>query len=101
MVIYNITYSVPKNKEKEWLSWMQKVHIPEIMEKGNYASHQLVKLLEVQDEDSTAYAVQFYAETKENHMEFNELHQEAFKLKSSREWGQEVLSFSTLMEIVQ
>ncbi|MFN5421810.1 MAG: DUF4286 family protein [bacterium] len=101
MIIYNITYSVPKSKEKEWLIWMQEVHIPEIMEKGNYVTHQLVKLLEVQDEDAAAFAVQFYAETKEKHLEFTVQHQASFKLKSSREWGQEVLSFSTLMEIVQ
>lgn len=100
MVIYNITYSVPRNKEKDWLTWMQKVHVPEIMEQGYYLKFQLVQLLEVHDEDSTAFAIQFYAESKEKHMEFIDQHQAAFKLKSSKEWGEEVLSFGTLMQIV-
>lgn len=100
MVIYNITYSVPIHKEKDWLLWMQKIHIPEIMEHGCYLKYQLVQLLEVHDEDSTAFAVQFYAESKEKHMEFIAQHQAAFKHKSSREWGEQVLSFGTLMQIV-
>lgn len=100
MVIYNITYSIPVNKEKDWLTWMKKVHIPEIMENGCYLKYQIVQLLEVHDEDSAAFAVQFYAESKEKHMEFIAQHQATFKLKSSREWGDEVLSFGTLMQIV-
>lgn len=79
---------------------MQEVHIPEIMDHGYYLKNQMVELLDVQDEDSTAYAVQFYAETKEKHMEFTAQHQPSFKLKCSKQWGEEVLSFGTLMQIV-
>ena len=79
---------------------MQEVHIPEIMEHGCYIKFQVVKLLDIQDEDAETYAVQFYAQTKEQHLDFIAYHQTNYKIKVSRQWGEEVVSFGTLMQIV-
>lgn len=101
MVIYNVTYSVADSIHEEWLNWMKETHIQEIIETGLYVKYQLVKLLDMNEEESATYAVQYYAETKAKHLEFMIEHETAFRLKSSRQWGNEVMSFGTLMQIVQ
>jgi hypothetical protein len=101
MIIYNITYSVENSIHQEWLSWMKETHIQEIIETGLYVKYQFVKLLDMNEEESATYAVQFYAETKAKHLKFMIEHETAFRLKSSRQWGNEVMSFGTLMQIVQ
>lgn len=100
MVIYNITYSVAKNINEQWLNWMKETHIREIIETGLYVKYQMVKLLDTDEDESTTYAIQFYAQTKGKHLEYIREHEVSFKLKSSRQWGNEVLGFGTLMEIV-
>jgi predicted nucleic-acid-binding protein len=101
MVIYNVTYALADGIHQEWLSWMRETHIREIIETGLYERYQLVKLLDINEEESATYAVQLYAETKAKHLEFMMEHETAFRLKSSRQWGNEVMSFGTLMQIVQ
>ena len=33
-ILYNVTVSIDKDVEKEWLEWMKKVHIPDVMRTG-------------------------------------------------------------------
>ena len=101
MIIYNVTYSVANSIEEQWLNWMTEIHIPEILNTRSYIRYQLVKIIDIDEDGSATYAVQYYAQTKQNHVQFINLHDTSFKLKCSRQWGEEVLSFGTLMQIVQ
>ena len=39
MIIYNVTVSVEESIKKDWLTWMQDVHIPEVMATGIFQNH--------------------------------------------------------------
>ena len=36
MLIYNVTINIEESVEKEWLAWMQQVHIPEVIATGKF-----------------------------------------------------------------
>jgi hypothetical protein len=62
MILYNITYNIDKNIEKEWLNWMKNFHIPKIITTGHFTSVKLYRLLNVPDEGVT-FSVQFYTQS--------------------------------------
>jgi hypothetical protein len=43
MIIYNVTVNVDESIAKEWLSWMQETHIPEVMTTGIFLNHRLTE----------------------------------------------------------
>ncbi|MEY3542099.1 MAG: hypothetical protein RLZZ204_911, partial [Bacteroidota bacterium] len=51
MILYNITYMVAHEIHDEWLSWMKSSHIPEMMSCGMFERNQLLRLLEVDEQE--------------------------------------------------
>jgi hypothetical protein len=100
MIIYNVTSHIATPIISNWLQWMKDEHIPAIMQTGCFEQYQWVELLETDESEGKTYAIQFYApsitQVKRFKSEFEQLLQEKIQLK----WGQQMLSFSTLMQVV-
>jgi hypothetical protein len=85
----------------EWISWMKSEHIPEMMSTGLFERNQVLKLLEVDEREGITYAAQFYAASAENYNTYITNNAPALRLKANQKWGDKVLGYRTLMEIVQ
>jgi hypothetical protein len=101
MILYNITYMVAHDIHDEWISWMKSEHIPEMMSTGLFERNQVLKLLEVDEQEGITYAAQFYAASAENYNTYITNNAPALRLKANQKWGDKVLGYRTLMEIVQ
>jgi len=101
MLVYNITYAVSHEIKEEWMAWMKAVHIPQIMSTGHFSSFKVMRLLEVDEQEGLTFAVQFHAETEENYRSYLAEYAPALRLTATRHWGNQVMGFRTLMEIVQ
>lgn len=101
MLVYNITYAVPHEIHEEWLAWMKNIHIPEMMSIGLFSSHTILRLIEMDEQDGVGIAVQFKADNEEDYRKYITEHAPGFRLKAKMAWGEQVLGFRTLMEIVQ
>ena len=44
MIIYNVTITVEDDIKEDWLSWMKKEHIPEVIECGGFIKAQIKKI---------------------------------------------------------
>lgn len=101
MIIYNVTTMVSKSIHDQWLSWMKEEHLPEIMATGLFQRNQFMRLLEVDEEQGITYAVQFFASTLDDYNAYISNHAPALRLKGTEKWGDQVVGFRTIMEIVQ
>jgi hypothetical protein len=101
MLLQNITFSVPIDIHENWLQWMTRVHIPEIMATGLFVKNQVLRLREVDEEEAFTYAIQFFSATEEDYRTYIKEWAPKMKVKSLKEWGEKVMEFRTLMEIVQ
>ena len=101
MFIYNVTIKVDWSIHEAWLRWMQEVEIPAMLDSPYFYGHQMVRLLEVDDEDGPTYAIQYYAHTREDYQNYLDLISAAFSEKARRKWGDRYLLFGTLMEVVK
>ncbi len=101
MILYNITYMVSHAIHDEWLTWMKTEHMPEIMSSGLFERNQLLKLLEVDEQEGVTYAAQFYTTSIQEYNTYTTKYAPALRLQANQKWGDQVLGYRTIMEIVQ
>ena len=100
MLIYNITLKIEWAIQPQWLAWMKNVYIKTIMESGCFERHQLVRLLEIEEDEGPTYALQLYAASHEKYNWYIENFSPENEALVYETWKGDVLSFSTLMEVV-
>ena len=100
MILYNITYMVAHEIHDQWITWMKTVHIPEMMATGLFERNQMLRLLEVDEQEGITYATQLYCSSIENYKSYISNNAPALRLKANQKWGEKVLGYRTLMEIV-
>ncbi|RFM30567.1 DUF4286 family protein [Deminuibacter soli] len=100
MFIYNITTKVDTAIHDAWLQWMLDVHIPEVLGTGCFEKHQLVRIREIDDSDGPTYAIQYYAAGKALYNRYIQQYAPALQLEVRKTWGDSIVSFNSLMEVV-
>ena len=84
----------------DWLNWLKEEHIPGILKTGCFTSAGILRLLETNDEDGPTYAIQYYAESKALYNQYIEYFSGIMLQKSFDKWGNQFISFSSVMEVV-
>ncbi len=100
MFIYNVTTKVDPAIHEDWVAWMREIHIPEIMHSGCFTSFQFVKLLELDDSDGPTYAVQYRSDSKAAYNLYLEKFANKLRNDVYVKWGNKVISFRSLMQVV-
>lgn len=101
MFIYNITIKTDWRIQEAWLAWVQEVFIAEAMKSRCFSHYLLVRLREVDEEEGPTYAIQLYADDRLRYNTFTERFLPQLEARSFDKWGNNVLSFGTLMELVK
>jgi hypothetical protein len=101
MLIYNVTVKVDWAIHDAWVTWMQQEHIPEVLATGCFNHSQFLRLLETDETEGPTYAAQYFAESKPDYNRYIEIHSAALRKKVSDKWGNQLIAFRSLMQIVQ
>lgn len=59
MFIYSVTVSINKEIEKEWLEWMIKKHIPDVLSTGCFTGYKMYQVYSAMSEDLCTYNIQY------------------------------------------
>ena len=99
MYIYNVTINIEKSIEQEWLRWMQKVHIPEVLETGKFTEAKMCQVI-VEEETGITYSIQYTTDSKETLDRYyaedaDRLRQEGIKL-----FGNKFVAFRTELDVI-
>ena len=84
----------------EWLNWLQKEHIPEVIETGCFTRATVLKLLEVDETEGPTFAVQYFAESKALYNQYIEKFAPLMREKSFEKWGNRFIAFRSVMQVV-
>ena len=101
MIIFNVTSKVEASIAASWLQWMQAEHIPEVMATGCFTDFKLVRLLEVDDSEGPTYAIQYHAANMDAYKRYNNEHAQRLLATAFNKWGNNFISFRSVMEVVQ
>lgn len=100
-IIYNVTIKIESSISNEWIQWMLKEHIPEMLKTKCFYTFRLVKILEIDDSEGPTYAIQYHAESKSDYNRYIEIHADTMRKKSFDKWGDKFFAFRSVMEIVK
>lgn len=100
MIIYNVTINVEDDIHHEWLEWMRKVHIPEVLSTGLFHGYRLCRLLDV-DDQGTTYSVQYSAKGLDDYHKYRAEHAPRLQQDMLRKFGEKTLAFRTLLEVIE
>src|SRR4051812_25792211 len=101
MIIYNVTINVEDDAHDEWLSWMQSVHIPDVMRTGMFLDNSFSKLLSRQDDETgTTYIIQYLCESMEKYEQYAADFAPSLQAETQKRFGGKFVAFRTLMEKV-
>jgi hypothetical protein len=100
MFIYNVTVKVDWSIHEAWLIWMKEEQIPAMLLTKHFNSYQMVRLLEVDEDEGPTYAIQYYAASMEAYQQFIHYAAPDFSANAMRKWGDRFVLFGTLMEVV-
>jgi hypothetical protein len=88
MIIYNVTVVIDDDISEEWLNWMTKKHIPNVMATGKFIDGKLSRIL-AEEEGGKSYSIQYLCKDREtyeaylneNVLELQREHNERYKDK--------------------
>ncbi|HTH32189.1 MAG TPA: DUF4286 family protein [Lacibacter sp.] len=101
MIVYNVTSKIDWSIHDAWVKWMLEEHIPEVVATGCFTGAQLLKLLEIEEEDGPTYTAQYFAETKQLQEEYVTKHAATLRQKVFDKWGNRTIAFRSIMQVVQ
>ena len=74
MIIYNVTINIEESISQEWSCWMQKTHIPEVVNTGMFISAKMTLVMVEEQMGGITYSIQYLCESKskldEYHVQF-------------------------------
>jgi Domain of unknown function (DUF4286) len=100
MIIYNVTIKAENNIAAAWLQWMKEEHIPDVVNTGCFSSATILRLIEVDDSDGPTYAIQYKAESKADYNRYIQLYADAMRKKVTDKWGNQLVAFHSVLELV-
>lgn len=100
MIIYNVTTKVDHSIADNWLNWLKKEHIPDIINTGCFTKATILHLLETDDTEGVTYAVQYHAENKILYDQYIEKFANQMRKKAIEKWGTKFIAFRSLMQVV-
>jgi hypothetical protein len=100
MLVYNVTTHVQHSIAADWLRWMQESHIPAVMQTGCFRDFRILKLLETDETDGLTFAMQYTVDDKGLYESYLNIHAPELRKEIQTLWGDKVIAFRTLMEVV-
>lgn len=100
MVLYNVTVKIDHESHEAWVSWMQKVHIPDVMATGLFLEYRMGRLLGMDEPDGVTYAIQYYAADMATLQQYHAHFAAKLQAEHSEKFQGKFVAFRTILEIV-
>jgi hypothetical protein len=100
MLIYNITFLVSESVETMWLNRVKHELIPFMVSSGHLSEPQHARILADSGQEGISYSLQFKVENMETLSEWHNRYSDLFAKKCEELFQQEVLFFSTVLELI-
>lgn len=99
MIIYSVTIYIKKDVETEWLEWMKKIHIGEVMKTGHFNSYKIFKVVVPSNTlDESTYCVQYDCKSMEDYSIYLEVHASRLQKEHSLKFQNKIKAARSLME---
>jgi hypothetical protein len=100
MILFSNTIKIEKAIKEEFLEWLLKRHIPEIMATRLFSGQRLLQLLEPDDHEGYTYSLQLYCDSHEKLAEYRTEYEQSLPSKIPENLKNKFVIFRTVLEEV-
>lgn len=101
MIIYNITFSIFKEIEDDWLSWIQETYIPSFLDCGCFTQARLTKITLKTEIDGPNYSLQLTAATPEDLNRFKKENEMELRNLAYKKFPNQLADFTTELQLIK
>lgn len=99
-ILYNVTVNIDHKIHEEWVQWMRRIHIPDVMATGKFLRFQFQRILEGQNETGVTYAIQYLAPDMQSYLDYQEQYAAKLQQEHTERYKGQFGAFRTLMEVI-
>ena len=99
MYIYNVTINIQEDVHDQWVEWMKKEHIPDMLNTGKFKKALMTKVMVNEEMGGVTYSVQYTAESKQMLERYYKEDAETLRAKTGAFEGKFV-AFRTELEVI-
>ena len=99
MYIYNVTTNVQEDIHDQWVDWMKKEHIPQMIDTGKFTKALMTKVLVKEEMGGITYSVQYWAENRQQLDAYYKENASVLRGESKKFEGK-VVSFRTELQVI-
>ncbi|MDG3582467.1 DUF4286 family protein [Galbibacter pacificus] len=100
MYIYNVTVNIEEQVHNEWLDWMQKELIPDMLATGKFTSAKIIKVLVEEEMGGITYSVQYFTKDRETLQRYYIEDAQDLRNKALQKFADKFVAYRTELEIV-
>lgn len=100
MYIYNVTINIEESVHDQWMQWMQKKHIPDIIATGKFSKALMSKVLVNEEMGGLTYSVQFTTDSKEMLEKYYREDADRLRNEAIQLFPNKFVAFRTELEII-
>lgn len=100
MILYNVTVSIDKEIEQEWLAWMLQKHIPEVMATACFVENKVLHLLQESENEGSTYAFQYFCNSLEDLAHYQKNFAPALQKEHTEKFKDKFVAFRTILEVI-
>ncbi|MGI6047254.1 MAG: DUF4286 family protein [Petrimonas sp.] len=101
MIIYNTTFSIPKELQNEFLDFIRDEYIPLSTKNNLIKEPRLTRVFSKDDDEDYSFALEFKADTIEQLEEWNKMYGRKLYFLVMRKFKQHILGFTTLLQPIE
>ena len=99
MYIYNVTVNIQEEVHDDWVEWMKKEHIPDMLKTGKFIKALMTKVLVNEEMGGITYSVQYTAKDREMLERYHKEDAENLRSKT-RAFEGKFVAFRTELEVI-
>jgi len=100
MIIYNVTLKVNNDIAEDWVRWMKKEHMNDVMNTGLFTECRLCRLLEQDEEEGVTYIAQYFCAGMKEYNTYIDKFAQNMREKGFALFGGKFVAFRTVMETI-
>lgn len=100
MILYNVTVSIDESAEQNWLQWMRKTHIPDVMATGCFKEARLSRI-HAEEHGGLSYAISYVAPSQEKYDEYQAKYAAELQKDHIDRYSGRFAAFRTMMTILE
>lgn len=100
MILYNVTVSIDPAIAEDWLDWMRKNHIPDVMATGCFLESRISRV-HGEEEGGETYAITYLAPTQDKMDEYREIHAPLLQKDHADRYAGRFAAFRTVLSVIE